>query len=147
MPRRTGTIREYAEKLLTEVSFVDLDGRKIGYDYATVAAMVTDRFPKSRVSASLLRTWYAYAMRVEGQRMPVRCRSRRLLARNYTRVLLMQTDKGGIGLSFNTIQRRVAKRFPDVEVRSKTSLSATISRLKQQYTFPPRPPFKVVSHV
>lgn len=150
MPRRTGTIREYAEELLIAVHFVDLDGRKIGYDHVEIVAMIKARFPKSRVSASLLRTWYAYTLRVEGRHhMPVRPRSRRprrSLARNYTRTLLMHVDRNGVGLSFNTIQRRVAKMFPDVEGRSKVSLSATVSRL-QNYKFPPRPPFKVVSHV
>lgn len=131
MSKKSGPVRAYVEELLTAVSFIDINGRKIGFDYLTIAQMVAKKFPNSRLKTRarqeqrgittrkfhLLQDWYMPRARRQGLRFPVRYRSRRLLARDYARALLIeQTDN--VGLTLETIRRRVRKRFPEIPALS-----------------------------
>lgn len=130
-------IKPYVEELLTTILFVDVDtGRGVGYDYASVVALVKKRFPKSRVSVRNLWGWYAYNMQSVGKRLPVRRRSRRILARDYTRALLMAKDSNGVGKPFASVTREVNKVFPEVLLHS-TSTEAKFME-KIGYKLPPR---------
>lgn len=104
------TITEEAEALLTEVSYVDLWGREVGLTYTAILARLHADFPKARTSLGSLRK-IAYALNGSKQRMPVRRRSAKILARDYARALLVQEDQG-VGLPFGRISRRVRQKFP-----------------------------------
>lgn len=118
---RRGTIKEYAEELLCHVSFVDIYGRDIGYDYVHILAMIRKRFPKSsatRAGGNFGRGGFTKAALryIRAQmtcRLPARLRSRRRMAREYTRVLLTHKNAAGVGLTFLSVRRRVRVKFPE----------------------------------
>lgn len=107
------TIRQCAEALLVEADYVDVNGRKVGLDYITILARIKRAFPNSRTSIRALR-FILYSL-PDGTRLPVRRRSRKILAREYARALLIRYDEHtGDGLSFEAISKLVKRKFRDV---------------------------------
>lgn len=140
---RPGSVRARVEQLLTAVSFVDIYGRPIGYDYAAIVKMIKRDFPHSRISVKVLKDWYTYRMQGEGKRLPVRRKSRKVLVRDYTRTLLLQ-NKDDLGLSLRSIKDRVRKKFPGVTPLSLGHVEAYLIRRGHRVPF--RPPIKVVDY-
>lgn len=103
------TIRAYAIHLIYTVDFVDCRGRNIGYDYQAILTKIKQAFPESRTSMGALRR---ILDSLDGsQRLPARRRSRKILATEYARSLLLQVDSTGRGLTFQTISRKVRGKF------------------------------------
>lgn len=64
------TIRAMSERLLLHVHKTDeSDRRTVGLMYATIIALVREKFPKAQTSIECLR-WYAVHMRAEEKRLP-----------------------------------------------------------------------------
>lgn len=137
---RKGTIKEYANDLLMKVSFTDVYGRNVGYDYLHILGLIKEKFPKTNITIRVLR-WAAYELNRDGSvRVPARRHSRRRLARDYTRTLLMQTDpETGFGLSNKAISDRVNKKFPEVRPLSLTKMRTQLVRAGHK-DVPRRPP-------
>jgi len=143
MSRSPGPVKARTEELLAAVSFVDIHGRKIGYDYGTIMEMIKAEFPNSRISSRVLRTKNAYDMQCAGIQLPVRRRSRKVLAREYTHALLLQNE-GMLGLSLRTIRTRIRKKFPGIPVLSLGHVEAYL--IRRGYQVPFRPPIKAVDY-
>lgn len=142
--RGPGPVRARVEQLLAAVSFVDIHGRNVGYDYKAITQTIKKEFPTSRVSVKALKDWYAYNMQGQGKRLPVRRKSRKVLARDYTRILLLQNEDA-LGLSLRVIKRRVKTKFPEVPSLSLGHVEAYL--IRRGYSVPFRPPIKAVDYV
>ncbi len=106
------TIKSCAEHLLLTVSYVDTFGRNVGYDYQQILTMLKHEFPNSATTMKELQK-LAYSVG-EYQRLPVRRRSRRILANDYTRTLVLRRDvTTGLGLSYKAISAMVRAKFPE----------------------------------
>jgi hypothetical protein len=129
--RRFSTIKEYAVFLLVKTDFVDCYGRNIGHDYETILAKIKREFPHARTTKRALRyVLYGIDQKV---RLPARHRSRKILAREFARALLTQTDESGVGFSFDTIRLRTRSRFrgaPALSIRTLKSFTETLIREK-----------------
>lgn len=107
------TIKRWAHEFFVRVSYVDIDGRNVGYDYEYILAELKKKFPDARTSKRWLRKM---AYELNGQvRMPVRRRSRRALARGYAEALLLRVTDAEInaGLQYRTVYKYVWGKFPD----------------------------------
>ena len=80
----------------------------------------------------------AYALNGSEQRMPVRRRSEKILARDYARALLLQRDAAGMGLSLRAISRAVKKKFPSYPIVPRQLKSLAVY-LPKTLPLPPRP--------
>ena len=139
------TIKEASEALLLQVSYVDIYGRKVGLTYNVILKLLHDYFPNgsprpgfqtSRRSLQMT----AYELNGSSKHMPVRRRSSTILARDFARALLVETDKSGRGLSYATIARRVKRKFPEYDYLSAEKLRGRFSlALSKQFKLPPRP--------
>jgi hypothetical protein len=113
------TIRAYTEQLLQHVHFVDVHGRKIGYDYPRIRDMIKAKFPNSNSSQAALRYERLRLMNRTRATLPmhprVRSGSRVRPAAEYTRALLMRRNPQGHGLSFRRIRELVHESFPEVK--------------------------------
>lgn len=137
MPSRAHNVREYAEELLEATFFVDISGRRVGYDYVTISKMIRERFPGSRASVRVLRDWYAPALqRKPGVRMPLRRRSRAIMASEFTRSLLLRALDDGRGLAYSTIRWHFYTRFPGIKLLGLRRVEAHLR--KQGYVIPVR---------
>jgi hypothetical protein len=136
---RKGTIKAYANELLTKVSFTDIYGRHVGFDYLYILSLIKSKFPNSGITIRVLR-WAAYELnRDDTVRVPARRHSRRLLARDFTRALLMETDpETNLGLSNRAIGDRVRSKFP--EIRPLTLSKMRTQLVRAGMNPPPRPP-------
>lgn len=134
MAKRHGTIREYASKLLRHVDFIDIYGRKIGYSYSHILALINERFPQSSgAGGNRGRKGFTYrALRDARDAMvgprPARLISRRRLAREYTRSALLFTRDDQTGLSFQTIRKRIRAKFPEQQLLSLTHVERGLIR-------------------
>lgn len=135
------TIKEAAEDLLLQVSYVDVYGRKVGLTYKTILRKLHESFPKGSKNWPGLKTslrslqMIAYALNGSDRQMPVRRRSPKVLARDYARALLIDPE----GLSFRTVANRVKKKFPEygrLTTEQMTGLSLHLT--KQKFKLPPR---------
>lgn len=125
------TIRSYAEHLLTKTDFVDCHGRRVGLDYPTIIALIKRKFPSSRTSTPSLRQ--NVYMLDPSTRLPVRRKSRRLLAREYARTLLMQRDSNGKGLPLEKVSWKIKGKFRDVPKISATRLALMLPALRREF--------------
>lgn len=128
---RFKTIKEYAVFLLVKTDFVDCYGRNIGLEYETILARIKRMFPHARTTKRALRyVLYGIDRKV---RLPARHRSRKILAREYARALLLQADKSGVGLSFDTINASMRTKFrgaPTLSIRTLKSFCDALAREK-----------------
>jgi hypothetical protein len=127
------TIKGCAQDLLARVDFVDCFGRPVGLDYDTILATIRREFPSSRTTKNALRYIYNNLDR-NSIRLPARHRSRKILCKEYTRALLLQSD-----LTYDMIRKRVARKFGDAPIECR-SLHRII-QLERQLT---REGFKVM---
>ncbi len=113
---RTKTIKDWAHEQLLRVNYTDINGRGVGFDYTHILVKLKQTFPNANTSHRWL---LKMAYELNGTaRLPVRRRSRKILARDFARVLLVQRDEAGVGLSYQTIRKRVKARFPDQPIMS-----------------------------
>lgn len=106
------TIKAFSQALLLKVDFVDCYGRNIGLGYADILSRIKTEFPKSRTTMGALR-YVLYSIDRQ-TRLPARHRSRKILAREFARSLLMQRDARGMGLPLKNISNRTKRKFADV---------------------------------
>ena len=140
------TIKEAAQDLLMEVSYVDVYGRNVGLTYDAILKRLHDNFPAGSKNWPGLRTslrslqMIAYALNGSRCKMPVRRRSPKVLARDYARALLMQTyDFGTTGYSFKQIARMVKRKFPEYGTLSHEQMVGLSRHLSKHFKLPPRP--------
>jgi hypothetical protein len=109
------TIKGFAQELLARVDFHDCYGRPIGLDYITMLAMIRREFPRARTTRNALKYIYDSLDR-SSIRLPARYRSRKILAREYVKALLLHPS----ALTHHNIYQRVRRKFGDtpIEVRS-----------------------------
>lgn len=118
------TIKDWARNALSEVNYVDIWGRRVGFDYIHVLTQLKKAFPNSHTSMVWLRKM-AYEFNTT-MRMPVRRRSRRILAREYAKALLIMTAHGSDrGYALREIGRLVKKKFPDQPTPNEQQLYRT----------------------
>lgn len=131
--RRPG-IKEYATELLLSVSFIDIYGRKVGIDYATILAHIRTKFPSSTTSPShtTLKELQkiAYALNATGVPLPARRRSRKILVRDFIRSQLVA------GKSYQAIRAAARRRFPGVPLPA--SLDMVRAHLVRARLLPPK---------
>jgi hypothetical protein len=133
MPSRAQTIKDFAHDYFLRVNYVDIYGRKVGYDYNHILAEIKAKFPTARTSKRWLRKM-AYELSGSGK-MPMRRRSG--LAEGYAMSLLLVIEKGR-ALNFNSIQCRVFRKFGVKPMTHElTRLERRLRFLK--FTVPPRP--------
>lgn len=142
------TIKEAAEDLLMQVSYVDVYGRKVGLTYRAILKKLHESFPAGSKNWPGLKTslrslqMIAYALNGSRCKMPVRRRSSKVLARDFARALLVETDTGdafGTGYSFKTIARMVKRKFPEYDSLSSEQLTGLSLHLSKHFKLPPRP--------
>jgi hypothetical protein len=104
--RRPG-VKEYATTLLLTVNYVDIYGRNVGLDYATILSRIKAKFPMSSLTLKELQKT-AYTLNGSGTRLPARRRSRKILARDFIRSRLIAGD------TFDKIKSMTRYRFPGV---------------------------------
>jgi len=123
------TIKTFAHELLVRVDFVDCYGRPIGLDYDTILASIRREFPKSRTTKNALRYIYNNLDR-NSIRLPARHRSRKILAREYIKALILHPD----ALTFIRIYHRVRRKFRDTppEVRSLRRIEGLAISMERQ---------------
>lgn len=147
MPLRAyRTIKDAADDLLMQVSYVDVYGRNVGLTYSVILKRLHELFPNGspnwpgyRTSLGSLRKM-AYAINGSSSKMPVRRRSTRILARDYARALLVEINKKtGTGHSLKAISRRVKKKFPDYPIIPGRQLNSLARYLEPRFKLPPRP--------
>lgn len=115
------TVTKAAEGHLGECSYIDVYGRPVGLTYKIILARLRKEFPEARTSLGSLRK-IAYALNASKQRMPVRRRSPKILARDYARALLLNPR----GIPYQTISKMVLGKFseyPYIQTRQLLSLS------------------------
>jgi hypothetical protein len=138
------TIREAAEALLSQVSYVDVYGRNVGLTYKIILNKLHEVFPNGSLNWPAYRTslrslqMVAYALNGSDMKMPVRRRSSKVLARDFARALLVKRDKDGNGLSYVSIARQVKRKFPDYAYLSAEQLGGLALYLSKQFKLPPR---------
>lgn len=140
------TIKEAAEDLLMEVSYVDVYGRRVGLTYKAILKKLHENFPNGSPNWPGFRTslrslqMIAYALNSSQRQMPVRRRSPKVLARDYARSLLNEQRIGGEGYSYKQIARMVKRKFPEYGTLSTEQLSGLALYLAtKKFKLPPRP--------
>lgn len=135
------TIKEAAEDLLMEVSYVDVYGRRVGLTYKAILKRLHENFPNGSPNWPGFRTslrslqMVAYALNGSRCQMPVRRRSPKVLARDYARALLVHPD----AYSYRRIARMVKHKFPEYGFLSAEQLTGLALYLSKQFKLPPRP--------
>jgi hypothetical protein len=142
------TIKEAAEDLLMQVSYVDVYGRNVGLTYRAILKKLHESFPQGSKNWPGLKTslrslqMIAYALNGSRCKMPVRRRSSKVLARDYARALLVEVADDhytGYGYSFKQIARKVKAKFPEYDSLSAEQLTGLSLHLSKHFKLPPRP--------
>lgn len=134
------TIKEAAEYLLMEVSYVDVYGRRVGLTYAAILKRLHEDFPAGSKNWPGVKTslrslqMVAYALNGSQQQMPVRRRSTKVLARDYARALLLDVK----GHSHATISRLVKRKFSEYPKLTAGQMIGLAQHLAKQFKIPPR---------
>lgn len=108
-PKRL-TIKTFAHEYFTRVSFVDIYGRNIGYDYDFILHEIKRNFPGAKTSRRWLQNM-AYVLN-RSEKLPARRRSRRSLAEDFAMSLLIKPSR----TSINGIRVDVRQKFSDQTV-------------------------------
>lgn len=126
---RRQTIKDFARNYFTQVNYVDVFGRNIGFDYEHILAAIRAKFPNAKTSKRWLRMM-AYELNGVVP-MPARRRSRRALAEEFAMSLLVRRVRGSDtrGMRFDHIVRIVREKFPD-QVLKASDLRRLESRLR-----------------
>jgi hypothetical protein len=128
------TIKSFANDYFTRVSFVDIHGRNIGYDYDHILNEIKIKFPKARTSRHWLQKM-AYTLNRE-MRLPVRRRSRVALAEEYAKTLLLRRTDADV---YSKVAYLVHKKFPDQRVPPSRLRSLEVGLCNHGFPIPPRP--------
>lgn len=123
------TIKALSQALLLKVDFVDCYGRNVGLGYAEILARIKKEFPSARTTMGALR-YVLYSIDPQ-TRLPARHRSRKILAREFARSLLMQRDARGMGLPLRIISDRTKRKFSDaprISTRALKNFSHALTR-------------------
>lgn len=129
--KRYKTIKDYAEHLLLLTDFTDCYGRRVGLHYDVILARIKRMFPSSRTSMRALRYILHYQID-RAARLPARHRSRKILAREYAKAMLLQRDSHGVGVSLKTIQMSAIRKFPHTPIISLRTLQSWSDRLPRE---------------
>jgi hypothetical protein len=136
------TIKEAAEDLLMQVSYVDVYRRKVGLTYNAILIELHKLFPNSRTSLRSLRMIKCNLNRTN-HLLPARRRSSKVLARDYARALLVEIDLTDLshpqGYSFKRIARMVKRKFPEYDSLSAGQMMGLSLYLSKHFKLPPRP--------
>lgn len=109
--QRKPTIKMFACEYFQRVNYIDIYGRKVGYDYAFILAEIMKQFPSAKTSKKWLRRM-AYEVKTTA-RMPVRRHSRRALAEGYAMAMLLRRSGRH---AHGNIVKSVRQKFPDQHV-------------------------------
>lgn len=132
-PKRL-TIKKFAHDYFMRVSFVDIYGRNIGYDYDLILDEIKTNFPGARTSRRWLQDM-AYVLN-RSAKLPVRRRSRRALSEDYAMSLLLR--RGGVHV-YRDVATTVQKKFPEHRPTPARLKSIEVWLRNKGYTIPPRP--------
>lgn len=107
------TVKQYAEALLLRVVYVDVYSHNVGLDYERILQFLKMRFPSSGTTRKELQKT-AYNLNSITP-LPARRRSRRILARDYMRALLLHRREDGTGQPYHEILGSVKRVYPEVK--------------------------------
>lgn len=107
---RKRPIHDFVCEQLKRVSYVDIDGRSVGYDYQSILDALRVAFPASRTTGRAIAV-IAKDLNIT-QRLPVRIRSRRRLAYGYARSLMVSVATP-TPETLMPISETVAQKFPE----------------------------------
>jgi hypothetical protein len=124
------TIKKFAHDYFMRVSFIDIYGRNIGYDYDFILEEIKRTFPDARTSRRWLQDM-AYILN-RSARLPVRRRSRRTLAEDYAMSLLLRP------YLYGSVRDAVRKKFPEHGTSLRTLRSLEVRLRNRGFTIPPR---------
>lgn len=127
------TIKQFAHDYFLKVSFVDIYGRNIGYDYSYILAKIKEQFPNARTSRRWLQDMAYIFNRTE--KFPVRRRSRQALAEDYAMALLLK--KNGPN-TYSNIAGAVRRKFPDRRISHERLRSLEVWLRNKNYPIPSR---------
>jgi hypothetical protein len=105
------TIKKFAHEYFVKVNFVDIYGRNIGHDYSFILDRIKEQFPEARTSRRWLQDM-AYILN-RSERLPVRRRSRRTVAEDYAKALLLRWNGRRV---HNAVSSEVRKKFPEQHI-------------------------------
>lgn len=127
------TIKRFAHEYFQRVNYIDIYGRKVGFDYEFILAEIKQHFPSAKTSKTWLRRM-AYEIKAD-VRMPVRRHSRRALAEGYAMSLLVKPSRHSI----DGIRVDVKFKFPDQTITLARLRSLELWLVNNGFTVPPRP--------
>ena len=116
-----------------KLSFVDVYGHAIGYDYDFILAEIKKKFPEAKTSKVWLRRM-AYELN-ETVRMPARCRACRRLAESYAKVLLLRRSGPSV---YRNVTKAVKEKFPERHFSAPELRQIERSLRNRGFTIPPR---------
>lgn len=128
-PKRL-TIKKFAHDYFMRISFIDIYGRKVGYDYNFILQEIKTNFPGARTSRRWLQDM-AYVLN-RSERLPVRRRSRRALAEDYAMALLLRPSQYG------SIRDAVKKKFPEHGTSTHSLQSLEVRLRNRGFVIPSR---------
>lgn len=128
------TIKKFAHDYFMRVSFVDIHGRNIGYDYDFILEEIKANFPGARTSRRLLQDM-AYILN-RSERLPVRRRSRRALSEEYAMSLLLRRSGRRV---YSNIADDVKKKFHEHRPTKARLRSLEVRLRNRNFPIPPRP--------
>lgn len=128
------TIKKFAHDYFTRVSFVDIHGRNIGYDYDFILSEVKRAFPHARTSRPWLQKM-AYTLNRDA-RLPVRRRSRLALSEEFAKALLLHRNGHHV---YRDIGTTVQRKFPEYRPTPARLKSLEASLRNRGFKIPPRP--------
>lgn len=133
MPSRAATIKKFARDYFTRVNFIDVYGRRVGYDYEHILADLRKEFPHAKTSKRWLRMM---AYELNGVvRMPMRRRSRRALAESYAEVLLLRRSGSTV---YSHVTAEVKRKFPEQHFSAADLRRLESSLRYRKFPVPPR---------
>ena len=128
------TIKRFAHDYFQRVNYVDIYGRKVGFDYGFILAEIKQQFPAAKTSKTWLRRM-AYEIKID-VRMPVRRHSRRALAEGYAMALLLKRSGRYV---YSNVSCEVKKKFPDQHISLAKLRSLELWLVNNGFEIPPRP--------
>lgn len=135
--RAQNTIKEWANDYFVRVNYIDIYGRNVGYDYDFILAKLKEKFPKARTSGRWLRKM-AYDLN-GSVKLPVRRRSRKILARDFAMSLLIKVMPNGMGVKYTHVVDKTHRKFPDRTVPIEEVLKLERRLRYLNFHVPPRP--------
>jgi len=133
---RAQTIKDFARDYFVKVSFTDISGRNIGYDYTFIFEKIKAQFPASRTSRDWVRKMASELNQHE--KLPVRGRLNKPSRNSYAMSLLVSSPETDTYLKIKNAVRRKFPKFA-FDIRELLRLERKLVRLG--YNPPRRPDF------